>query len=316
LKQASNQQAPLQLIPLRQLSVIRISGEERSKYLQGQVTCDIAALTAGDSTIGAHCDPKGKMWSVFRLAVLPDEILWLQHASVTPSQLPELKKYSVFSKVSIEDASQSWHCYGLAGDHAQDWMAKHYGQEVAEQGGLLGEDGIALRLQLPAPRFLLLLHQPAAGDLATLPRAGDDNPWRQLDIEAGYPWLEAAGSGEFIPQMLNLQALGGISFSKGCYTGQETVARMKYLGRNKRALFILCGQSEEMVAAGSSVEAQLGENWRRNGNVINGVTLDQQVWLLAVLPNDSQPEQRFRLAERPQVMLTLRPLPYSLESSE
>jgi len=314
VSQSISEQFPLQLIPLNQFSVLSITGEERIKYLQGQVTCDVTALPAGRSTLGAHCDPKGKMWSVFRLAMLPEEILWLQHASVTPVQLPELKKYAVFSKVTIVDASAQWHCYGLVGAEAPAWIKQAYGAKVAEHGGTL-DDGIALRLPLPAPRYLLLLRAPAAGALATLPQA-EPALWQTLDIDAGYPWLEAPGSGEFIPQMLNLQALDGISFTKGCYTGQETVARMKYLGRNKRALFILQGNTGVSSAAGAPLEVQLGDNWRRAGNVINAVSLHGELRLLAVLPNDSTPEQHFRLVDSPEVMLTLKPLPYSLEELE
>jgi len=316
MSQSSNNQAnPLQLIPLTHFSVLSIRGEERIKYLQGQVTCDVTALPAGHSTLGAHCDPKGKMWAVFRLAMLQEEILWLQHASVTPNQLPELKKYSVFSKVTIDDATAQWHCYGLVGDEVQSWMKQAYGEKVAEHGGLLGDEGIALRLPLPAARYLLLLCSPAAGELAQLPQAAPAL-WQAQDIDAGYPWLEAAGCGEFIPQMLNLQALDAISFTKGCYTGQETVARMKYLGRNKRALFILHADTDASASAGDTLEVQLGDNWRRAGNVINAVSLDGKLRLLAVLPNDSTPGQSLRLADTPQVTLTLQPLPYSLEEVE
>ncbi|WP_342345842.1 hypothetical protein [Shewanella dokdonensis] len=109
------------------------------------------------------------------------------------------------------------------------------------------------------------------------------------------------------------QALDGISFTKGCYMGQETVARMKYRGGNKRALYILKGQASVSVTPESTLELALAEGFRPQGTILEAVQIDGQLLLTAVLPNDTADDAVFRIAEDPQSQLTLQPRPYVLE---
>ncbi|MCE9863405.1 tRNA-modifying protein YgfZ, partial [Aeromonas caviae] len=245
------------LFSLTNLAITRLGGPDRAKYLQGQVTCDVNALQPGQSTLGGHCDPKGKLWSDFRLLCLEDSLLMLTKPSVLARQLPELKKFAIFAKVEIGEFQGS--LAGLAGQGTDDWMAQHF----ALTGTGLVEGGIAVRVE--ADRWLLASTSPLALNLPV----GDEGLWWGLEIKAGLPHLEAVHQGEYIPQMLNLQALDGISFNKGCYMGQETVARAKYRGANNRALFVLSGTAATQVASGDTLEIQLGDNWRRSGLVLN-----------------------------------------------
>jgi len=141
----------------------------------------------------------------------------------------------------------------------------------------------------------------------------DSRQWLALDVEACLPVIDSANSSQFIPQAVNLQALEGISFTKGCYAGQETVARAKYRGANKRALYWLAGKASHLPAIGDDLELQLGENWRRTGTVLATCQLeDGQVWVQAVLNNDLTPDSRLRVKEDPAGALTIQPLPYSI----
>ena len=134
-----------------------------------------------------------------------------------------------------------------------------------------------------------------------------------LNIEAGFPVIDAANSGQFIPQATNLQALGGISFKKGCYTGQEMVARAKFRGANKRALWLLTGSASRLPEAGEDLELKMGENWRRTGTVLAAVKLeDGQVVVQVVMNNDMEPDSIFRVRDDANT-LHIEPLPYSLE---
>ncbi|WP_439832454.1 tRNA-modifying protein YgfZ [Aeromonas veronii] len=285
--------------PLTKLAITRISGEDRAKYLQGQVTCDVNALQPGQQTPGGHCDPKGKLWSNFRLLCLDDSLLLLTSPSVLERQLPELKKFAVFSKVEI--AADERHATGIAGAGSDEWIAAQFG---LLQSGLI-DGGMAVKIE--QDRWLLVSNQQADA----LPQ-GDESLWWGLEIKAGLPHMEAVHQGEFIPQMLNLQALDGISFNKGCYMGQETVARAKYRGANNRALFLLAGTAGEPVASGDTLELQLGDNWRRSGMVLNAWQHQGQVWLTAVLPKDTEADALFRLKQDECSRLTLQPLPYAL----
>ncbi|HHQ4692721.1 TPA: tRNA-modifying protein YgfZ [Aeromonas veronii] len=284
---------------LTKIAITRLSGQDRVKYLQGQVTCDVNALQLGQSTLGGHCDPKGKLWSDFRLLCLEESLLLLTSPSVLERQLPELKKFAVFSKVEI--AADERHATGLAGKGTDAWIAAQFG---LEQSGLIA-GGMAVKIE--QDRWLLVSTEQADA----LP-AGDESLWWGLEIKAGLPHMEAVHQGEFIPQMLNLQALDGICFNKGCYMGQETVARAKYRGANNRALFLLAGSANEPVNAGDTLEIQLGDNWRRSGMVLNAWQHQGQVWLTAVLPKDTDADARFRLKQEESSQLTLQPLPYEL----
>ncbi|MFQ2369760.1 tRNA-modifying protein YgfZ [Aeromonas enteropelogenes] len=284
---------------LTKIAITRIAGQDRVKYLQGQVTCDVNALQPGQNTLGGHCDPKGKLWSNFRLLCLEESLLMLTTPSVLERQLPELKKFAVFSKVEI--AADERHATGIAGTGSDAWIANHFG---LVQSGLV-DGGMAVKIE--QDRWLLVSDQQAD----TLP-AGDESLWWGLEIKAGLPHMEAVHQGEFIPQMLNLQALDGICFTKGCYMGQETVARAKYRGANNRALFLLAGVANEPVASGDTLEIRLGDNWRRSGMVLNAWQQDGQVWLTAVLPKDTETDALFRLKQDENASLTLQSLPYSL----
>lgn len=284
---------------LTKIAITRIAGQDRVKYLQGQVTCDVNALQPGQSTLGGHCDPKGKLWSNFRLLCLEESLLMLTTPSVLERQLPELKKFAVFSKVEI--ATDERHATGIAGTGSDAWIADHFG---LTQSGLV-DGGMAVKIE--QDRWLLVSNQQAD----TLP-VGDESLWWGFEIKAGLPHMEAVHQGEFIPQMLNLQAFDGICFTKGCYMGQETVARAKYRGANNRALFLLAGVANEPVASGDTLEIRLGDNWRRSGMVLNAWQRDGQVWLTAVLPKDTETDALFRLKQDESASLTLQPLPYAL----
>ena len=288
------------LFSLTNLAITRLGGPDRAKYLQGQVTCDVNALQPGQSTLGGHCDPKGKLWSDFRLLCLEDSLLMLTKPSVLARQLPELKKFAIFAKVEIGEFQGS--LAGLAGQGTDDWMAQHF----ALTGTGLVEGGMAVRVE--ADRWLLANASPLALNLPV----GDEGLWWGLEIKAGLPHLEAVHQGEYIPQMLNLQALDGISFNKGCYMGQETVARAKYRGANNRALFVLSGTAATQVASGDTLEIQLGDNWRRSGLVLNAWQQQGQVGITAVLPKDTEADARFRLKLEEGSSLGLQPLPYAL----
>ncbi len=122
-------------------------------------------------------------------------------------------------------------------------------------------------------------------------------------------------TGEYVPQMLNVQAINGISFTKGCYLGQETVARMQYLGRNKRALFTLKTTLKAPLTDSTIIELQLGENWRRAGNVLSYYQSDNgETYLQAVLASDINDDSTLRLKinDQQSTELLLSPLPYSI----
>lgn len=141
----------------------------------------------------------------------------------------------------------------------------------------------------------------------------DSQQWLALDIESALPIIDNVNSAQFIPQATNIQALNGISFNKGCYTGQEMVARAKFRGANKRALYWLAGTSPRVPEAGEGLELKMGENWRRTGTILAASQLsDGTLWVQAVLNNALEADSILRVRDAAESQLSLQPLPYSL----
>ena len=313
LAQLSNDAEQAFISPLPAFTVIRISGPDQKKYLQGQLTCDVNSLQADTFLRGAHCDAKGKMWATFHLLQDGDDLLLLGFRDEIQASLLQLKKFGVFSKVSFADTADSLAVLGVSGPEADSLLPALGVVTTPFRGSVTALNGGYL-LALAPQHYLLVLTVDAARALIQQQSTILAAPTRflQQHILHGLPYLEQAIIGEYVPQNLNLQAIDGISFSKGCYIGQEMVARMKYLGKNKRATFILTAQSEETPAAGSDIEVQLEQNWRRSGVVINAVNIHGELSVLAVLPNDITPEDHLRLASDPDTQFRVNTLPYSL----
>ncbi|GKX61002.1 tRNA-modifying protein YgfZ [Leminorella grimontii] len=318
---SSSSDLPLTLISLEDWALVAVAGEDDRKYLQGQITADVFALEPQKHELSAHCDAKGKTWSALRLFHYGETLAYIQRASVCEQQMAELKKYAVFSKVSIERLSDVL-LLGVAGRGAREALSALYPTlPDAQSPSISVGDATLLYFPTPSERFLIAAPQREADRLysALLGKAAlnDSRQWLALDIEAGLPAIDAATSGEFLPQAVNLQALDAISFTKGCYAGQEMVARAKYRGANKRAMYWLEGKALSQPEVGDELELQLGENWRRTGTILASVKLaDGSLRVQAVLNNDLEADSVLRVREDATSSLAIRALPYSLEEEK
>lgn len=308
---------PLTLMTLDDWALATITGADSEKYLQGQVTNDVAQLTEHQHLLVAHCDAKGKMWSNLRLFRRNDGFAWIERRSVREAQLTELKKYAVFSKVIIA-ADDEHVLLGVAGFQARAALANLF-STLPDQQTQVVQDGNTqiLWFEQPAERFLLVTDVATAERITETLRGeaqlNNSQQWLALNIEAGLPVIDAANSAQFLPQATNIQALGGISFKKGCYTGQEMVARAKFRGANKRAMWYLAGKASRVPEAGEDLEMKLGENWRRTGTVLAAAQLeDGRLLVQVVMNNDMEPDSVFRVRDD-SFTLAIEPLPYSLE---
>ncbi|MDO6427426.1 tRNA-modifying protein YgfZ [Thalassotalea sp. 1_MG-2023] len=300
-------------LPLRSVAAISISGEEQVKYLQGQVTCDVESLTENKLLHGAHCTAKGKVLSCFRLFLHQQALILLQPISTLTQSLTELQKFGVFAKVDIEQAHVSF--AAVCGTQAANHLSKSFSQLPDINSPTITEHNITLLyIDGVIPRYLLVGEKETVNnciDSLSIPTLSQD-VWSLLEISQGIPNLVDAEQ-EYVPQMLNMQAINGISFTKGCYLGQETVARMQYLGRNKKAMFALTGSCDELSTP-LAVEKQLGENWRKAGDIISYYLADNgELYVQAVLASDTDDSTNHRLKSPQSCQLSLMALPYTLE---
>ncbi|WP_045480207.1 tRNA-modifying protein YgfZ [Vibrio owensii] len=295
---------------LDNLGMITMIGDDKKSYLHGQVTCDVVSLEKDQSMLGAHCDAKGKVWSVFRLFHHNDGYAMVQPKSAIEVELKEIKKYAVFSKVTIEESSDV--VLGVAGENADAFISTLN----ADSGDVRTVEG-GTAVKVASNRWLLALTAEAAQSLVEDSKATltTHELWTRFDIEAALPYVAADAQNEHIPQALNVQALGGISFTKGCYTGQETVARAKYRGTNKRAMYIVKGATAEALGESAiELERSVGENWRSVGALLTHYQFsDNQAMGLIVLPNNLDDDTRLRLVAQPECEWEIAALPYSLD---
>lgn len=299
---------PLVLTQLSHLGLIKIVGEQGRSFIHGQVTTDISSLAADQWRWGAHCDPKGKMLASFRTFAINDALFMLMPQDTLAIDLPQLQKYAVFSKATLSNDTPAWALLGVAGEQAAQFVTKHFGD--IQQELTLVEHGAILK---DGDRFILMLTPEAANAICNhSDKVFDASAWQALEIRAGYPNLSASHANQYVPQMCNLQALNGISFNKGCYMGQETIARMKYRGGNKRALYILSGHTELTLSLNAGLEIAMEDGFRRGGQIIEWVQRSNQVLLTAVLANDTPNDAQLRVADDASSSLTIQPLPYSL----
>lgn len=314
---SSSLHLPPTLISLEEWALVTLSGPDVLKYLQGQVTVDVDRLKLNKHVLCGHCDVNGKMWSTLRIFYREVGLSYLVRRSVLNNQLEKFKMYSVFSKVTIS-ANDDVVLLGIAGFQARKILENVFSRIPNSTDQVMQDEGVTLlHFTDPTERFLLVATAPAAEKLIasihTKVKLHDSRQWLTLDIEAGYPIIDIENTGKLIPQAANLQALEGISFDKGCYTGQEIVARAKFHGSNKRSLYWLEGHSSRIPKAAEHLELQFGQYWRRTGIILAASTLSNgQLWIQAVINNNLNSKSNLRVCSDDKRNLVIKSLPYKL----
>ncbi len=303
------------LVSLSHYSAISLSGEEQSSYLQGQVTCDVNNTNEHSLLVGAHCNAKGKVFSAFRLINRNNAHLLIQPQSSLTASITELKKFGVFAKVDITQTSDL-SIYALVGEQASELLQANFSQVPDSLTPVVHADGTSIvYIAGKEIRYLLIDEvDKLAAKITSFDLTTYSSPvWDLLEINEGFVQLTEQTSGEYVPQMLNLQAINGISFTKGCYLGQETVARMQYLGKNKRALFSLAVNLNKPLSSDDVIEKQLGDNWREAGDILASYQSDNgNCYIQAVLSSDVDETTQLRVKSQPEKKVAVQSLPYSL----
>jgi tRNA-modifying protein YgfZ len=291
--------------------LVTVSGADNRSYLQGQLTNDITQLNQDHFMFAAHCDPSGKVLSNLCLFQQGEQINYLLRNSVAIAQVDDLKKYAIFAKVNIQldDSNQ---LLGVAGNHCEQLLTTLLGKIPSTLQSVMALDGLTiLRFDAPQTRFILIGLPEKIADLRQkLCQQGaiekTDQQWLALDIEANYAIIDNHYFTQFLPQALGLEKIEAISFKKGCYRGQEMVARAQYRGANKRSLFHLIGESPVLPEVGTTLELALGDNWRQTGNVLAAVRLtDSRILVQTALNNDMSTMDKFRVFGVPESQLQI-----------
>lgn len=263
------------------LGVLRVRGADVMSFLQGQVSNDVRGLAPARALLAGYHNPQGRVIALLRLVLLAgDDVLALVPRELIAPLLSRLNKFVLRAKVKLADDSAAWSISGLlaagAGTSAPQFAALLPG---TADGVARLDDSLAMRVGA-AERWLLIA--PAAGSPALRgAAAAEELLWQRARIAAGEPQVYAPTSEEFVAQMLNLDVLGAIAFHKGCYTGQEVIARAHYRGRIKRRLQRFLSRDAVRLAPGAA--GMLGDG--RAFKVVDAVArADGRCEFLAVAP--------------------------------
>ncbi|MGE1153704.1 YgfZ/GcvT domain-containing protein [Pseudomonas kitaguniensis] len=292
--------------------VLAVRGADAAKFLQGQLTCNLNYLSDTQASLGARCTQKGRMQSSFRILLQGDGVLLAMATELLEPQLADLKKYAVFSKSRLTDESAAWVRFGLSqADHALASLGLDLPAET--DSVVRTETFIALRVSPGRAELWVPVEQVEAvrNSLATQLQHADLNDWLLGQIRAGIGQVMPQTRELFIPQMLNLQAVGGVSFKKGCYTGQEIVARMQYLGKLKRRLYRLSVNAAELPEPGTALFSPSHNS--SIGEVVIAAKADQSIELLAVLQAEAADSGEVCVGSLEGPGVQLLDLPYSLD---
>jgi folate-binding protein YgfZ len=300
---------------LAQLGLVRFSGEEARDFLHNQLTCDVSALQPGQSTYGAYCTPKGRVLVTFLLWRSPDGFFMQLPASLREPIQKQISRYILRSKVKAADATGEWTLVGVMGKDAAALVRRVVGRTpdtVREVAGAAD----AMVIRLPGERFEIVAARDKAQAMLESLAAGaekaDGEQWQRQIIRAGVPVILPATQEEFVPQMINLDLIGAVSYDKGCYPGQEIVARMHYRGTLKQRMYLANIGSDERPQPGEKLYSP-GFGEQACGTVVNAArSPDGGHDLLAVVQISAAERGSVHWKTAAGPALKLLELPYSL----
>ncbi len=297
------------------LGVIAVSGDDAARFLHGQLSNDVEHLTADRLLLAGYCSAKGRLLATFRLWRDERAIYLLLPRELLPGVLKRLSMFVLRAKARLADASDGWRAWAVLGAGAESKLRAIAGVVPAAAGQCVQFGGARLaRLhgsaRLPE-RFLVLAPVPEAEQLAATlsvqPGAGEGAFWWS-EIDAGIPTVFAATQEKFVPQMINFELVGGVSFSKGCYPGQEVVARSQYRGKLKRRMQL--AHCTEAAPAGADVFAP--GDAEATGTVVMAASAPGGGFDLLIECPLEKTEAPLRLGAPDGPVLALRTLPYDL----
>jgi hypothetical protein len=307
------------LADLSHLAVLRADGADAQNFLQGQLSNDIRLVSTARAQLSAYCNAKGRMYAIFLIFQGTDGTYYLQlPAALAESTLKRLRMFVLRAKAKIDFIENSFGRIGLAGPNTEALLKNALGNlptNVYDQ--MTSDDITVIRLPGPHARFELLAPltrlTPLWQGLSAKAMPVGAGPWSWLDIMAGTPVVLPGTVEEFVPQMANLELVGGVSFTKGCYPGQEIVARMHYLGRLKQRMFRAYVESDRPPQPGNPLYASDVSD-QSAGTVVSAEPAPNGGYdLLAVIQLTSAQHAELHLNSVHGSLLHIADLPYSVE---
>jgi tRNA-modifying protein YgfZ len=301
------------LADLSHFALIEASGADAREFLNNQLTNDLAKVDDAHAQYTGYCSPKGRLLANFLLWRRDEAFFLMLDAELRAAIQKRLSMYVLRSKVKLGEAREDMVCLGVAGAQASALLQKVLAPPPGERMGVARVDAVTI-IQLDAARYQLVLpaeRAPALWDALVLQARPVGAPvWRWLDTRAGIPWISPRTQEQFVPQMTNFDRFGALTYGKGCYPGQEIVARTHYLGKIKRRMYL--GHVDSAAAPGDELfSAAFGE--QSCGMIVNAAPAPEGGYdALAVLQVESR-DQSIHLSSIGGSVFSILDQPYTLE---
>jgi len=302
--------------PLKNEALLQVAGPDAQTFLQGQTTCDVREVEPQQAQPGAYCNAQGRVWADFIMVALGlDHFALRLRADIAAATLDTFSKYIVFSKAEIS-RSPAWQIVGCWGESAAEALLPLVGALPDGQYACVSGEGFCLtQMDDTGLQYELYLDGKGRADLlqalsATLTPA-DNALWQALQIEAGIARIESNTVETFLPQVLNYDLLGYVNFKKGCYTGQEVVARLHYRGKSKRRMYVAGYQGNTAPPAGTALVTADGQ--QSVGTVVNAIAAPAGGVRMLVSVAEKYVDQALVL-EGQDMTVSIEPPPYALDT--
>ena len=310
------------LCDLSHYGLIAAHGDDAVDFLQGQFTNDIAQVNEAQSQLSSYCTPKGRMLANFRIFKQGETLYLSLPQPLLQPVLDRLRMFVMRSKVTLEDASNAMMRFGLNGPNAAEQLKTIIDSIPCDTNGCAqSKDLSIIHTHGTDARFEIYGHLDAVSNLWQSLDV-DATPvgapiWELLNIQAGIPVIVAETCEAFVPQMANMSLIGGVSFKKGCYTGQEIVARMHYLGKLKKRMFHIAIECDEAPKAGDKIFAENTTAGSGTGTIVSAELNAEGVYeALAVIQIADAESKTLQLHDAEGPVIKILELPYSFEQAE
>ena len=308
---------------LSQFSTLVVAGDDAATFMQGQFTNDVDKVDENHSQLSAICNNKGRMIANFRLFKHQQNYFLNLNSELTEKTIQHLQNYILRAHVAIQEISEQLIHIGISGADASELLSPFIENINQDIDSISHNDNyIVIRVAdaNEKPRYEIFCSLEHAKTLwekiSEQAEVVHFTTWNYLNIQAGIPFIDAATSEEFVPQMVNMELINGVSFTKGCFTGQEIIARTHYLGKQKRRTYHIKITSDTEPKAGDQLATDTSTDNQYTGTLVTVLpTAINEYEALAVIQIKSAEEDRLKL-KHTDAKISFLDLPYSLEESE
>lgn len=287
---------PFWICDLSSYNCIKLLGNKSAEFLQGQATCDVNQVTITQCTLGSLCDYKGRVYAIFYLILWQNNYYLLLPQDIADYTITQLSKYAVFSKVTLQNQQNELAIIGIGGDDCEKYLLPIV-KELPHSSNdcLQTEQFILIKISDDKPQYLLISHAADMQNywqlLCKNATHMSSNIWLLNNIDTNRPMIHAETVNLFTPHQLNLPALNAVNFNKGCYTGQEIVARTQYLGKLKQHLYHATVNIPVQPSPNEKVFISIENNETQEvGTIINAALNDNDEFHILVVLQDNSVE--------------------------